>query len=139
MKKKWIAAAAILAAILLCLLGFNALKPKTVEGAKTIRVTVVNEIDGTELFSGTIKTQAETLGQMLDDASELKAEMESSTYGRLLTGLLDVKQGEMATGPWWLYESENNEACKAAGFCPAVDETPIQDQDQFTFKYTDSY
>ena len=45
----------------------------------------------------------------------------------------------MATGPWWLYESENNEACKAAGFCPAVDETPIQDQDHFTFKYTDSY
>ena len=52
---------------------------------------------------------------------------------------LDVEQGDMATGPWWLYESENNEACKAAGFCPAVDETPIQDQDQFTFKYTDSY
>ena len=55
---------------------------------------------------------------------------------------LDVykrQQGDMATGPWWLYESENNEACKTAGFCPAVDETPIQDQDQFTFKYTDSY
>ncbi len=34
MKKKWIAAAAILAAILLCILGFNALKPKTVEGAE---------------------------------------------------------------------------------------------------------
>ena len=50
MKKKWIAAAAILAAILVCVLGFNALKPKTVAGAKTINVTVVNEIDGTELF-----------------------------------------------------------------------------------------
>ena len=139
MKKKWIAAAAILAAILVCVLGFNALKPKTVAGAKTINVTVVNEIDGTELFSGAIKTDAETLGGMLEGAPELKAKMETSTYGRLLTALLDVEQGDVATGPWWLYESENNEACKAAGFCPAVDETPIQDQDQFTFKYTDSY
>ena len=121
MKKKWIAAAAILAAILVCVLGFNALKPKTVAGAKTINVTVVNEIDGTELFSGAIKTDAETLGGMLEGAPELKAKMETSTYGRLLTALLDVEQGDMATGPWWLYESENNEACKTAGFCPAVD------------------
>ena len=51
MKKKWIAAAVILAAILLCVLGFNALTPKTVAGAKTINVTIVNEIDGIELFS----------------------------------------------------------------------------------------
>ena len=115
MKKKWIAAAAILAAILVCVLGFNALKPKTVAGAKTINVTVVSEIDGTELFSGAIKTDAETLGGMLEGAPELKAKMETSTYGRLLTALLDVEQGDMATGPWWLYESENNEACKTAG------------------------
>ena len=139
MKKKWIAAAAILAAILLCVLGFNALKPKTVAGAKTIHVTVVNEIDGTELFAGSIKTDAETLGGMLEGASELKAEMETSTYGRLLTALLDVKQGDMATGPWWLYESENNKACKAAGYCPSVDETLIQDGDIFTFKLTNLY
>ena len=63
-----------LAAILVCVLGFNALKPKTVAGAKTINVTVVNEIDGTELFSGEIKTDAETLGKMLEEAPELKAE-----------------------------------------------------------------
>lgn len=78
MKKKWIAAAAILAAILVCVLGFNALKPKTVAGAKTINVTVVNEIDGTELFSGEIKTDAETLGKMLEEAPELKAKMETA-------------------------------------------------------------
>ena len=65
--------------------------------------------------------------------------METSAYGRLLTALLDVEQGDMATGPWWLYESENDRSVQGGGIMPAVDETPIQDQDRFTFKYADSY
>lgn len=139
MKKKWIAATAIIAIIAVCLVGFNLLKPKPVSGAKTITVTLVNEVEDKQIYSQELKTDAETLGQLLDEVKDLKAVTETSAYGRLLTSLLDIKQGDMATGPWWLYESENNESCKAAGFCPAIDDTMIQDKDNFTFKYTDTY
>ena len=139
MKKKWTIAAALVAAMILVIMGANLLMPKPVEGEKNISITVVNEVEGTEMFKGEFNTDAETLGAFLDEAEELKAVMEDSTYGRLLTSLLDLEQGAMETGPWWLYESDNNEACKAAGFCPAVDDTPIQDADHFTFKFTDSY
>ena len=139
MKKKWTIAAAIVAAMILVILGVNVLMPKTTEGNKTVSVTVINVIEDEQIYQGEFNTDAETLGEFLDEAEELKAVMEESTYGRLLTSLLDLDQGAMETGPWWLYESDNNEACKAAGFCPAVDDTPIQDKDHFTFKFTDSY
>ncbi len=141
MKKKWMAAAVILAAMVLCVLGFRFLLPgeEGNEDVKQVTITVINDIEGTELFSDTVETQAQTLGELLDETKELKAVMEQSTYGRLLVSLLDLNQGEMTTGPWWLFESDNNESCKASGFCPAVDQTVIADQDRFVFRYTDSY
>ena len=141
MKKKWMAAAVILAAMILCVLGFRFLLPgeEGNEDVKQVTITVINDIEGTELFSDTVETQAQTLGELLDETKELKAVMEQSTYGRLLVSLLDLNQGPMMTGPWWLFESDNNESCKASGFCPAVDQTVIADQDRFVFRYTDSY
>lgn len=141
MKKKWMAAAVILAAMVLCVLGFRFLLPgeEGNEDVKQVTITVINDIEGTELFSDTVETQAQTLGELLDETKELKAVMEQSTYGRLLVSLLDLNQGEMTTGPWWLFESDNNESCTVSGFCPAVDQTVIADQDRFVFRYTDSY
>ncbi|SJZ34659.1 DUF4430 domain-containing protein [Anaerorhabdus furcosa] len=141
MKKKIIIALSIVAVILLAGFGFNQLMPKQEAqiGDKAINITVVDKVNDAELYSGTIHTDAETLGDALAEAEELKMKTEDSTYGRFIVSLCDVEQGPQESGPWWLYESTNNETCKSQGMCLGIDETMIKDGDDFTFNLVDSF
>lgn len=124
----------------------QSLLPQTVQGAKKISITLVNEMEdpATTVFENKeYQTDAETLGAFLDEVKdELKIEIgcETSEYGRCLESIASLN-GDLssATGPWILYESENNESCSSAGYCPGIDDLAIANGDTFNFKYTDSY
>lgn len=139
MNKKIIGAIAAIVIVAGIVFGINSMMPKKEAGAKEISIVIVDAMENKELYNGKVRTDTETLYELLVEKEELKAVFEDSSYGHYLVSLMDVEQGDINTGPWWLYESENNEACKSAGMCPGVDELFIKDADQFTFKRTNSF
>lgn len=142
MKKKILIAAGIIVFAIVALFGIQQLLPKqeVQVGAKTINVVIVNEDDSNkELFKGEIHTDAETLGDALAEATEIKMVTDKSDFGRFIISMCDVEQGSFESGPWWLYSSDNNESCKAQGMCLGIDETLIADGDNFTFTLTSSF
>ena len=62
-------------------------------------------------------------------------EMEDSAYGKKIVSILGVKTKDWQKGPWWLYESSNNESCQASGQCDAASALKIKDGDDFTFNF----
>lgn len=142
MKKKILIGLGIIAIAVLAVFGLQALLPKNEAqvGNKQLNIVVVDSSNGENvLFEGSIKTDAETLGDALAGAPELKMVTEDSTYGRYIQSLCGVAQGPQESGPWWLYESDNNESCKAQGMCMSIDETVINDGDNFKFNLTSSF
>ncbi len=137
MKKKGIVFGGILAIILVVLLGAMIFKPKEVQGDKEITVIVMEQ--DSILFDETISTDATILGALLDEVESLEMVTEDSSFGRFITSLVGKEQGDISTGPWWLYSSENNEVCLQMGYCPGIDEVSIQDGDIFTFELTNDY
>lgn len=139
MKKKLIISLSAVAVLALVVLGINQLMPKKVEGAKSITIVIRDDMTGTELFSDVLHTDTETMYEFLVEKTQLKAVMDESQFGNFITSMMDVEQGDMSTGPWWLYESKNNESCLSAGMCPGVDALNLQDGDDFLFKLTNSF
>ncbi len=140
MKKKLLVLCSIVVVLLTTMfIATQFLSPKSVEGAKEIEITVL--VDETEeiLFQGKVKTDATLLGELLDEVDELKMETEDSGFGRFIISLCDQQQGDIATGPWWLYDSKTNETCSQMGYCPGIDEVTIQDGDDFTFRLSVVY
>ena len=122
--------------------------PKVEEGAKTVevRIEVEKESGGTELIdSFYLTTSAETVAELLetiDAAGMHKITLSGSkddVYGRTLIGIDDYVMPDWTSGPWWLYNSETNETCVAAGYCDGIDLNPIYDGDVFTFRFTSTY
>ncbi|MDD3924585.1 MAG: hypothetical protein PHP11_05745 [Erysipelotrichaceae bacterium] len=118
--------------------------PKTISGDKNIQiiVEVYDEKSKSIIYDEIVSTNAEFLSELLlelDQKEELKIILsgsENDPYGRSLVGINDHETIDWSNGPWWLYESENNLACKEGGYCPGIDSCPLYDQDIFTFKYT---
>ena len=106
-----------------------------------LHITIKDEVDHKELFNDDVLVEGkiETLADFLEQAEELDVVMEDGQYGKTILGMMGVKTEDFNKGPWWLYESENNESCKAAGSCDAASNLKIKDGDSFTFKYTDSF
>ncbi len=127
-KVKWIAAAAAL--ILLGVLAF-AFKNNSEGTAGAKQITIhVKGVKHQETIS--IDSDCETLAELLKTHTELKAEVDNGPYGAYLITLLDETQASQK-GPWWVYESDNNEVCTAMEYCPALDKVTIKDKDEFTF------
>lgn len=142
MKKKILIGLGIVAIAVLAIFGLQALLPSNEAqvGNKQLNIVVIDTTnDNKELFNDTIKTDAETLGDALAGVPELKMVTEDSSYGRYIQALCGVEQGPQESGPWWLYESDNNESCKAQGMCMGIDDTVIKDGDNFTFNLTASF
>lgn len=142
MKKKILIGLGILVFAIVALFGIQQFLPKqeVQVGAKTINVVVIDEgQDNTELFKGEIHTDAETLGDALAGAPEIKMVTDKGDFGRFIIAMCDVEQGSFETGPWWLYSSDNNESCKAQGMCMGIDDTLVADGDNFTFTLTSSF
>jgi len=107
-----------------------------VQGAKAITIIVKDDQD-TVLLDKVVRTDAETLGELLDELAEDKiitielAGDQSDVYGRYIVSMFDKMGG--TNGPWWLFESDNNTTCVNQGFCNGIDKNPIRDQDVFVF------
>lgn len=136
---KQIAVRIALAAILL-VGGLFAIKvyqdSQLVQGAKAITIIVKDDQD-VVLLDKVVRTDAETLGDLLDELAEDDviiielAGSKSDVYGRYIVSMFDKMGG--SNGPWWLFESENNTECVNQGFCNGIDKNPIRDQDVFVF------
>lgn len=107
----------------------------------TLHIEVKDEVNDKELYNGDVSVEGtvETLYDFLDKAEELQIVVEDGSYGKTLMGMMGVETEDFNKGPWWLYESENNDACQAAGYCDAISSLKIEDGDHFTFRYTDQY
>lgn len=116
-------------------------KDAAVSDKTVLKLTIKDEINDEILFDGEISVDknVKTLSEFLENAKELEVEMEDSKYGKTLIGIKGLKTEDFNTGPWWLYESETNEACIAAGMCAAADALEIKDGDVFIFKFTKEF
>jgi hypothetical protein len=109
---------------------------QVVQGAKAITIIVKDDQD-TVLLNKVVRTDAETLGELLDELSEDQvitlelAGSKSDVYGRYIVSMFDKMGG--TNGPWWLFESDTNTECVSQGFCNGIDKNPIRDQDTFVF------
>ena len=112
------------------------LDSQVVQGAKAITI-IVKDDQETVLLDKVVHTDAETLGDLLDELAEDKvitielAGSKTDVYGRYIVSLFDKMGG--TNGPWWLFESDNNTECVSQGFCNGIDKNPIRDQDSFVF------
>ncbi len=141
MKKKLLLSGVIVLVILGVIVFVNELMPKAKEGEKELQITIVDAMNEDEvLLDKVFYTDAETLYDFLLEEEELKTEFDmSGGFGAFIISMYGIEQGSMETGPWWLYSSETNETCKAAGYCPGVSSLVLELEDEFVFKYTDSY
>lgn len=114
---------------------------KETKNTMTLNITVKDEVNKKELYNGEVRVEGkvETLADFLEKADELEVVMEDGQYGKTIMGIKGVKTEDFQKGPWWLYESSNNESCVAAGQCDAASTLKIKDGDQFTFTYTASF
>jgi len=134
MKKKLLMI--IAAAVVFMGLGlvFKQVMPKKEIGSKELTITITDTVEGKELYSKTIKTDALTLGELLDEREDLEAVLVDSDFGRFLISLLGV-EGAEDYSTYWLYGSPNNKACQEAGYCTGADDLPIYDGDEFNFTF----
>ena len=116
-------------------------------GSKAIRIVMIvdEEAGDVTILDKTIRTDAQTLGELLDEMEAKKwVDFELSgdktdAFGRFIVGVDDYVTEDSATGPWWLYDSETNPDCVSASYCSGIDQAPIYDKDLFTFTFTSSF
>lgn len=106
----------------------------------TLDLEIINVGEDKVLFDdevtveGTVSTLEDFL-VLAQDKLEIEFE-KGGPYGTALIGMLGYKTEDWNKGPWWLYESENNESCKAAGFCEGISSLKVKNGDKFVFKFT---
>lgn len=107
----------------------------------SLHITIKDEVHNKILFKDevSVKGDVKTLADFLSKADELQVKMEDGQYGKTIMGMKGVETKDFNKGPWWLYESENNESCKKAGSCDAASSLEIKNGDDFVFKYTSSF
>lgn len=114
--------------------------PDVQVGQKDITIEVVDRRthpETTVMKSTTYTTQAQFLGELIDQINEKTMTFtltgnKSDTFGRMLTSIKGIEQNTNAN-QYWMYESLNNAECVKSGFCSAMDQLPIYDQDHFVF------
>ncbi|MEG0273627.1 MAG: hypothetical protein RR690_00745 [Longicatena sp.] len=116
-------------------------KEETKSQEITLNITVKDAVNNKELFKGdvTVNGKVKTLADFLEKAKDLEVEMEDGQFGKVILGVKGVRTDDFDKGPWWLYESSNNEACVANGSCNAADDLDIKDGDKFVFTYTHAF
>lgn len=135
----------ILAVVSLLILGGcssnDEAKKETPKEEITLTIKVNDQVNQKELLNEeiTVKGNVKTLADFLEKAEKLDVVMEDGQYGKTIMSIMGLKTEDFNTGPWWLYESENNKACKAAGQCDAASNLKVEDGDVFTFNYTATF
>jgi len=140
--KKILVILGLVVVVALGIFGANQIFFPTEKGAKQITISVIDEMTNKVIIDKkVVRTDALELGELLtEQAEKLDIVMQDGSFGRYVESISGLT-GDMnsKTGPWILYSSPNNEACKSAGWCPGVDDLPIMDQDEFIFKLTDKF
>ncbi|MDD6467293.1 MAG: hypothetical protein PUF50_03825 [Erysipelotrichaceae bacterium] len=141
MKKKLLALGIVVAIALVGIVLLNPKHPESQEGSKQIHIVIENRDANKILLEQTFQTDALTLESfLLEHQEELQVVFsEDRTYGAFIISMMNQSQGSTNQGPWWMFESSNNETCQLEGFCPSSDQIPLQDQDQFIFYLTSSF
>ena len=145
MKKKsiWIGSAIILSALLY--VGLKPLLFPTQGGSKSVELTLtVDQAEGDDLIvlDKTYRTDAETLGDLLDEVSKEEniamqlAGAKTDSFGRYIVGIGQYVTTDSAVGPWWLINSTTNKECVEAGYCNGIDLQSVYDNDVFNLNFT---
>lgn len=140
-KKGWYALCAIIVIAFAAAMGLWLTRFEKQAGVKEIEIIVVDRTKSAqeEVWRQRYRSDAQTLSELLEEQSDLHVQIEQSTYGSLLTEICGLRQN-MESGPWLVFESENNASCKEyGGMCPAMDEVSVQDGDSFTFALISSF
>lgn len=108
-----------------------------------INFTIIDASAGEDevLFDDAVVVSANcsTLADVIDEAKDtLNAVTEEGAYGMQIMGLMG-KECDWDKGPWWLYDSENNDSCVNAGYCDGASNLVVEDGDSFTFRLTSEY
>jgi hypothetical protein len=110
------------------------------KGSKTIYITIKDDsTDKVIMDKKKFKTDAQNLGDFLViSKEELKAEVETSSFGRFVVGLNGIKTTDMTNGPWWMYsyKSPAQNLNMKLGEAPGVDQIGLHDKDEIEFIFT---
>lgn len=108
--------------------------------ALTFKIVDESADESVILFDDEVKVTAdcETLADALLQAKEIQAVTEEGQYGLILVGMMG-KESNWDKGPWWMYESSNNESCVKMGYCDGASNLVIQDGDEFVFTLSMGY
>lgn len=133
MKKLVLAAAAAL--VLAGCQSAGAVPQEKSADEKTVHITAADQ-DGKTIFDEDVTTEAKTLTDVLKNCDELDAKLEDGQYGTMVMGLAGTETEDWNKGPWWTYESANNEVCQKESYCPAADDVLVEDGDNFVFTFS---
>ena len=107
---------------------------------KTIDLKIVDE-KGNVILDEAFGTNGATLAEALkewDKEGLIELQFEDTQYGMFITGMgnEEVLEQNEKKGLYWTYDSKNNKACVADGFCSSADSLEIADKDSFIFTLT---
>lgn len=113
-------------------------QPQVVLGSKNIEIVILDK-NKEKIYDKTINTDGKLLGEVIDqiNADDEIFKLEGSKkdqFGRFISKITLVESNE---GEFWVYDSENNKACKTEAFCPGIDLLAIEDKDVFVFSILD--
>lgn len=114
-------------------------KPTTVKGSKEVQLIVSAE--NTILFNESLNTDAELLGQLLDECVDNKKldivfdDSNLAVYGSRMIMGINQYNSDPVSGPWWMVYSDTNPDALKAGFCTGIDQQTIYDKDIFELKF----
>lgn len=130
MKKKSTVIAAVVLVVLIAVAGllYVKFKPATTQGEKEITVVVVHADKTEKTF--TYQTDAEYLREVLEDNGLIAGD--ESEYG-LFVKTVDGETADDSKQQWWCI-TKGGESLNTS-----VDQTPINDKDQFEFTLTEGY
>ncbi|MGL4450270.1 MAG: hypothetical protein ACRCTZ_03635 [Sarcina sp.] len=111
------------------------------KGAKTVTVTIENQVDNKVLVKDKVyHTNATTLEAFLQENKDsLKTEITTTKYGPFLMGLEGLNTTSMDKGPWWMYGfiSKDTNSNYTVGNAPGIDKVNLGKQSTVTFVFTD--
>ena len=127
--KKIAIAVAVLAAVAVIFgVIYAKFAPSAVAGAKEITIEVVDDAGESTMY--TVQTDAEYLGQAIEEAEGLTLEGEEGPYGLVVSTVNGVTADYNTDGAYWAFYVDG-EYCNYG-----VDEQPIEDGQAYQIVYT---
>jgi len=115
--------------------GLSSLMPEKEVGEKSLHIVISDSISGEVLYEKDVKTDAETLGEFLDERTDFTFVADDGEWGRMISTMEDVV-ADASNNQFWSISSDNNKDCVANGWCNGIDMQNIYDGDNFTFELT---